>query len=436
VRRLELLVLGLYWWHPVAWWAQRRLHEAEEQCCDRWVLRVLPGAAAAYATTLVETMAFLSGCRSPVPVAVSGLGQVDSLKRRLTMILRDDCLRPLPRPALLLLGLALLCVPLLPGWAEPPRTPAALPVAEEVDGPGPASSDARPSRPLLTNTFSGRSSTETAISTEDLKEEIELVKAVLAQANAELKARQASLDYRQKQYQRLRELAQKGAVEERLVEEEHDRRNAAESACNATRSQVNTLKMQLKIAESRLARRHGASGQSLQEMRDTVELLEAQVEAKYAELKAAETGLAAAERQLKRFKDLAAQGAIDQRLVEEQLAKKDTRLAELEIRRAALLEPAIRLRQARRRLKELELVKEAGSNTEAPALPKWKKKIRVEEETETNKPLNTRPGADKSQADRMQDLEKKLNEIAEELKSLRREMDGRKAPPKGTGVGK
>src|SRR5262249_55524208 len=25
VRRLELLALGLYWWHPVAWWARREL---------------------------------------------------------------------------------------------------------------------------------------------------------------------------------------------------------------------------------------------------------------------------------------------------------------------------------------------------------------------------------------------------------------------------
>jgi bla regulator protein BlaR1 len=31
-RLLELVVLGLYWWHPVAWWARARLREAEEHC--------------------------------------------------------------------------------------------------------------------------------------------------------------------------------------------------------------------------------------------------------------------------------------------------------------------------------------------------------------------------------------------------------------------
>src|SRR5262249_29707878 len=54
VRRLELVVLGLYWWHPVVWWARHEIQEAEEQCCDAWVLWVLPAAAEAYAAALLE----------------------------------------------------------------------------------------------------------------------------------------------------------------------------------------------------------------------------------------------------------------------------------------------------------------------------------------------------------------------------------------------
>ena len=37
VRWLELIVGGLYWWHPAVWWGRRLLREAEEQCCDAWV---------------------------------------------------------------------------------------------------------------------------------------------------------------------------------------------------------------------------------------------------------------------------------------------------------------------------------------------------------------------------------------------------------------
>src|SRR5262249_14149208 len=95
VRRLELIVLGLYWWHPVAWWARRELQDAEERCCDGWVTQVLPGSAAAYAAALVETVAFLSATRTAVPLGSSGSGQARQLKRRVTMILEGKTARPL-----------------------------------------------------------------------------------------------------------------------------------------------------------------------------------------------------------------------------------------------------------------------------------------------------------------------------------------------------
>jgi beta-lactamase regulating signal transducer with metallopeptidase domain len=87
VRRLELVTLGLYWWHPFVWWAGWQLREAEELCCDAWVVWAQPDAAEAYARALVETVSFLSQTRPPLPVGASGVGRVPLLKRRLTMIL-------------------------------------------------------------------------------------------------------------------------------------------------------------------------------------------------------------------------------------------------------------------------------------------------------------------------------------------------------------
>ena len=87
VRRLEALVMGLYWWDPIAWWARRELERAEEECCDAWVVRALPGAVTAYAEALVSTAVFLSGLRQTVPVGASGAGGTLPLKRRLNMIL-------------------------------------------------------------------------------------------------------------------------------------------------------------------------------------------------------------------------------------------------------------------------------------------------------------------------------------------------------------
>jgi beta-lactamase regulating signal transducer with metallopeptidase domain/multidrug efflux pump subunit AcrA (membrane-fusion protein) len=133
VRRLELLVLGLYWWHPVAWWARRELREAEEQCCDAWVVWALPAAAPAYAAALVETVAYLSRARTALPMAASGVGHAMILKRRVTMILRDTPPRSLSGAGCLaVLAAAVLLLPLLPSWVQPaPAEEAAAPPADQ-----------------------------------------------------------------------------------------------------------------------------------------------------------------------------------------------------------------------------------------------------------------------------------------------------------------
>lgn len=87
IRWTEATILGLYWWHPVVWWARRRLHQAEEQCCDAWVLWALPGEAKRYAHALVTAVDFLSGARAVLPATTSNMEQIGTLRRRLEMIL-------------------------------------------------------------------------------------------------------------------------------------------------------------------------------------------------------------------------------------------------------------------------------------------------------------------------------------------------------------
>ncbi len=84
---VTMIILGLYWWHPVVWWAQRRLQQAEEQCCDAWVVWALPGGAKSYAGTLLAAVEFLSLPRTRLPLVASGFGEVGQLKRRIEMIL-------------------------------------------------------------------------------------------------------------------------------------------------------------------------------------------------------------------------------------------------------------------------------------------------------------------------------------------------------------
>jgi len=119
VRALEFLAMGLYWWNPVVWFARRELREAEELCCDAWVVSSLPQANRTYATALVETIEFLSAAPAQVPLLASGIGPISDLNRRLTMIMRGTTPRKLGwHGVLVVLGLAAFLLPLLPAFAQ------------------------------------------------------------------------------------------------------------------------------------------------------------------------------------------------------------------------------------------------------------------------------------------------------------------------------
>ena len=147
VRWLELLAGGLFWWHPVAWWARRELQSLEEECCDAWVVWALPQAVRDYARALVETVDFLSGARPALPPAASGLGYVHHLKRRLTMILREPLYHRLSLPAAL--AVILFALLILPAGAhrlaaETTLPPAVAPVSQDASD----DEDKPPSRDL------------------------------------------------------------------------------------------------------------------------------------------------------------------------------------------------------------------------------------------------------------------------------------------------
>ncbi|HEY7116246.1 MAG TPA: M56 family metallopeptidase [Tepidisphaeraceae bacterium] len=141
VRRVELAVVVLYWWWPVAWWARGRLREAEEACCDAWVIWTLPGVGRAYAGAILEAVEFVSAGPALPPALASGMGQqFDQLRRRLTMITCERRIsRTLPwygRLAVAALGCALL--PLAPSSRaqaddeERPATVAPVPPVDPV----------------------------------------------------------------------------------------------------------------------------------------------------------------------------------------------------------------------------------------------------------------------------------------------------------------
>jgi beta-lactamase regulating signal transducer with metallopeptidase domain len=88
-RWFAVAVLALYWWNPAAWWAVRRLQNAEEECCDAAVLSLQPQPEA-YGEALLAVSEFVS-CGSLPAAAVSiGVERKNHLKRRMTMILKGS----------------------------------------------------------------------------------------------------------------------------------------------------------------------------------------------------------------------------------------------------------------------------------------------------------------------------------------------------------
>ncbi|QEH36095.1 BlaR1 peptidase M56 [Aquisphaera giovannonii] len=87
VRVLEVLAIGLYWWHPAAWWARRAVREAEEYCCDDVVLRMASGRGKAYAHTLLDAIDSLAEAPRLGPQEAIGFVEESQLRRRLVRIL-------------------------------------------------------------------------------------------------------------------------------------------------------------------------------------------------------------------------------------------------------------------------------------------------------------------------------------------------------------
>ncbi len=120
-RWLELVALIAFWWHPALWLLRRELHEAEEACCDAWVVEVLPGAKRAYADALLDVVDFLSLATRRLPVGASGIGHIKSLRKRLTMIMKQNVLHRMSlRTRCSFLAMAALLLPIVPTFAQRP----------------------------------------------------------------------------------------------------------------------------------------------------------------------------------------------------------------------------------------------------------------------------------------------------------------------------
>lgn len=113
IRWVELVVTGIYWWNPIAWWARAEVHRAEEECCDALVVGAFPVIAIDYAQSLLETVDFLAiGCVQ-TPRCATTFGGFRPLERRIAMMLDARSERHLSRTwKMLLWTLVVVILPL------------------------------------------------------------------------------------------------------------------------------------------------------------------------------------------------------------------------------------------------------------------------------------------------------------------------------------
>ena len=187
VRLLETAATLVYWWHPVVWFARRRLHEAEEQCCDAWVLGILPAAGNIYAAALLKTVDFISTAHPATPALASVLGEFTCLKRRIVMIQNGSVRKALTwTGAMAVFGLASLVLPVAPsfGQGEGPEKPEVKEKHKVVEL---TLDPSDPGRPDVEKAIM-----QTQMEVQQLSAEMQKIHAALEQATARLHALQAA----------------------------------------------------------------------------------------------------------------------------------------------------------------------------------------------------------------------------------------------------
>jgi len=117
VCRGEVLVRGLFWWHPLVWWVAHRLREEAELCCDAWVTWLMPRSRREYARALLKTKEYVSHARIRMPAV--GMGAMTARARRFARRLKMVMTKR-TRPGLSLTGFALAIAVMTAGWLVSP----------------------------------------------------------------------------------------------------------------------------------------------------------------------------------------------------------------------------------------------------------------------------------------------------------------------------
>lgn len=120
---VQAAIGAVYWWHPVVWWARKRLHDEAEASCDAWVTSLFPKHRRAYASALLVTTSYISlNQRQGGPWLGVVSKSAKRLARRITMVMTE---RSAPGKSVIGVCVASLVLTagtfVMPGLACPPE---------------------------------------------------------------------------------------------------------------------------------------------------------------------------------------------------------------------------------------------------------------------------------------------------------------------------
>ncbi len=113
VNILQIIAQAIFWFHPLVWWANRRLRAEREKSCDEMAIARLGAKARDYSTAIVNTLIQEQESTRPVP-SLAIAGPAKNIEERIKTMLRPGkrfYRRPSLAVAIVVLLIALLAVP-------------------------------------------------------------------------------------------------------------------------------------------------------------------------------------------------------------------------------------------------------------------------------------------------------------------------------------
>jgi len=122
VNALQVLVQGLFFFHPLVWWANRQIRRERESCCDEAAIAVLAAPPQDYSRAIVDSLIHGRGQATP---ALSVAGPAKNIEARIRAIMRPDRIfRARPTPTVVLAVSVLAVVALMVGLVPTHRARA------------------------------------------------------------------------------------------------------------------------------------------------------------------------------------------------------------------------------------------------------------------------------------------------------------------------